>query len=209
MKRFLCLLLSFVMVLSLCACGGNADSQSSAPQESENVQQADDVENSDAGSGGDVEVEKGLFDVTLTIPADFFDGGTTQDDLDQEAKDNGYQSATLNDDGSVTYVMTKAQHQEMMQGIKDTIDSSLSEIAASEDYPGIVKVEANSDYTQYKVYLSTEEVGLSESMAVLSFYIFGGMYHVFNGTESGNINVQYISDATGEVIQEANSNDMG
>lgn len=218
MKRILCIFLCFAIALSLCSCGGNAESQASGPQQGVDAQPSESVQPSsdsteDGGIGldsvGDIDVEQGLFNVTLTIPSDFLDEGMTQDQLDQVAKENGYKSATLNDDGSATYVMTKAQHQEMMSGIKESIDTSLSEMANSEEYPTIVKVEANGDYTQYKVFLNVEEVGLSESIAVMGFYIFSGMYHVFNGTEPGNVNVQYISESTGEIIQEANSSDMG
>lgn len=105
--------------------------------------------------------------------------------------------------------MTKAQHKEMMDGIKQSIDESLSEMIGSEDYPSIVSIEANDDYTEYKIVVNTEEVGLAEGFLVMGFYIFSGMYHVFNGTEPGNINIKYINETTGAVIEEANSNDMG
>lgn len=215
MKRFLCLFLSIAIVLSLCACGGEAEQKDSEEQnsggQSESAQPSEDAGGESAGleSIGDLEVEQGLFHVTLTIPPDFIEEGMTQDQLDQEVKDSGYKSATLNDDGSVTYVMTKAQHQEMMQGIRESIDNSLSEMVGSEDCPSIVKIEANSDYTQYTVTLNTEEVGLSEGFVALAFYVYSGMYHVFNGTEPGDVNVKYVSASTGQVIQETNSSDMG
>lgn len=174
--------------------------ESALPEESENVEDFDAL--------GDVDVDSGLFNVTLTIPSDYVEEGTTQDQLDATAKEEGYKSATLNADGSVTYVITKAQHREMMDGISQGIDKSLSEMAGSEEYPTISRIEANSDYTEYKVYLNSEEVGFSESMATLGLYIFSGTYHVFNGTEPGNVNIQFLSESTGQVIQEANSNDM-
>lgn len=158
---------------------------------------------------GDFEVDTGLFDVTLTIPPDFVGQDETQEQLDQTAKDNGYKSATLNPDGSVTYVMSKKQHKEMMEGIRQNIEEGLSQMVGTEEMPAIVDVKANDDFTQYKVTLNTSEVGLSESFAALSLYMYSGMYHIFNGTEAGNINVQFINEATGEIIDEANSSDMG
>lgn len=168
--------------------------------ESENIESFDTLDG--------VDVDSGLFNVTLTIPSDYVEEGMTQDRLDEIVGEEGYKSATLNADGSVTYVITKTQHKEMMDGISQSINESLSEMAGSEEYPTISRVEANKDYTQYKVYLSTEEIGISESMASFGFYIFSGMYHVFNGTEPGNVNIQFLSEATGEIIQETNSNDM-
>lgn len=178
------------------------------------VESQDERETGEPGKDGDldafgeIDVNSGLFNVTLTIPSDYVEEGVTQEQLDNTVEEEGFKSATLNEDGSVTYVVTKAQHKEMMDGIRQGIDESLAEMANSTEYPSIVRVEANIDYTQYKVYLNSDEVGLSESMAALSFYVFSGTYHVFNGTEPGNVNIQYISEATGQVIQEANSNDI-
>ncbi len=217
MKRFLCLFLAFSIMLSLCSCGDraeqqNPDAQSSKAQE-EGTPPLESESSADESSGldslGNIEMDQGLFDVTLTIPADFVDEGMTQEQLDQEAKGNGYKSATLNDDGSVSYVMTKAQHQKMMLEIKESIDSGLQEMVSTGDYPSITKIEANDDYTQYTVTLNAEEVGLSEGFAVMAFYVFSGMYHVFNGTELDNVNVKYVSASTGQVIEESNSSDMG
>ncbi len=152
---------------------------------------------------GDASVDPGLFDVELTIPA-YILCNATQEQLDQLAKDNGYKSATLNSDGSATYVMTKSQHKEMMDGIREDIKESLAEMTTSEDTPSIVKIEANDDYTQYKVFLNTEEVSASEEMSTIALYFYSGMFHVFNGTEPGNVNIQFVNETTGEIIKESN-----
>ena len=39
--------------------------------------------------------------------------------------------------------------------------------------------------------------------------MYGGMYNVFNGTEVENIAVDFINEATGQIINSANSCDMG
>ena len=213
MKKLLCLLLS--LSLLLCACGSKAPDPSASkddpPQTTNQSDEESKTQDDDLGlaSIGDVDVDAGLFNVTITVPADFLDEGVTQENLDEQAKEKGFKSITLNDDGSATYVMTKAQHEEMMDGIRQSIDGSLLEMASSEDYPSVVSIDANEDYTEYKITVNAEEVGLQESFLVLSLYVFGGMYHVFNGTDPGNINVQYVNETTGAVIQEANSDDMG
>lgn len=213
MKKLLCLLLS--LSLLLCACGPKAPDPSASkddpPQTANQSDEESKTQDDDLGlaSIGDVDVDAGLFNVTITVPADFLDEGVTQENLDEQAKEKGFKSITLNDDGSATYVMTKAQHEEMMDGIRQSIDGSLLEMASSEDYPSVVSIDANEDYTEYKITVNAEEVGLQESFLVLSLYVFGGMYHVFNGTEPGNINVQYVNETTGAVIQEANSSDAG
>ena len=72
-------------------------------------------------------IEKGLFDVTLNVPAEYIDEGITQEQLDRTVKEEKeLKSATLNNDGSVTYVMSKSQHKKMMEEIKENLDNSLS-----------------------------------------------------------------------------------
>ena len=88
-----------------------------------------------------------------------------------------------------------------MEGIKESIVEALDEMIASEDYP-FTKIEPNSDFT-------SSELNLAESFSVLAFYMYGGMYNVFNGTEVENIAVDFINEATGQIINSANSRDMG
>ena len=157
---------------------------------------------------GDVEVDKGLFDVTLTIPKDFV-GDTTQEKLDESVKEKGYKSATLNSDGSVTYVMTKAQHEEMMVGIRESIDKSLSEMVGSSDYPNITNVEHNDNYTSFTITTKNAEPDLSESFSVMALYMYGGMYGIFSGEEVDNVHVDFKNADSGEIISSSNSEDMG
>ena len=204
------LTLALLLVLSLAGCG------SSKPQTSATTQATTDSTIStetttgfdDLEALGEMEVDQNLFTVEITVPAEFIDEGTTQESLDTQVSASGYISATLNDDGSVTYVMTKAAHNEMMNGIRDTLQQSLSEMVGSEEFPSFTKVEANDDFTQFTIETTSTELGLVESFSVLGFYMFGGMYHAFNGTQVDDIAVTFINADTGETVGEAHSSDM-
>ncbi len=154
-----------------------------------------------------LEVDQNIFDVSITIPADFLDEGITQEELNEEASEAGYKSATLNEDGSATYIMTKAQHKEMMNGIRESIDQALDKMIDPESYPSFVEITANDDYSHFTVKTTATELGLTESFSVLAFYVYGGMYHAFNGTQIDDIAVTFINAETGDVIEEANSSD--
>lgn len=216
MKRTLCLILSLSMLLSLCACGnGNAGADSSSSKDSSSSETGNSTDLSkgsssetDGSTGAGIEVDSGLFNVTITIPADFLGEDVTQEQLDEQAKEAGYKSIVLNEDGSATYVMTKAQHREMMDGIRQSIDESLKEMENSETYPDLVSATANSDYTQFVITLDAEEVSAEYAFLPMGFYIFSGMYHAFNGTQPENINIQFVSAKTGEVLEESNSSEM-
>lgn len=157
---------------------------------------------------GDIDVDKNLFDVTITVPKDFI-GETTQEELDAKAKEKGFKSATLNSDGSVTYVMTKAQHKEMLEEISTNINNSLAELVESDSTPNITDIKANDNFTSFTITTKNEEPDLAESFTVLSLYMYGGMYAIFSGDEVDNIHVDYVNATSGEIISSADSKDMG
>ena len=157
---------------------------------------------------GDIEVDEGLFNVEMTVPKDLM-GEKTQEELDKLRDENGYKSVTLNSDGSVTYVMTKKQHNELMDETRKAIDEGLNEIVTSDDYPNIVAIEPNKDYTKFKVTTKTSELTLTDSFTALAFYMYGGMFNIYNGTPVDNVEIEWIDESTGEVYQTSNSKDMG
>ena len=208
MNRLTALLLVFALTISLCACGSGSNSEPTAASagtqnESAPVQESKEPEIEDLGK---IEVDQNLLSVEITVPADFV-GETTQADLDASVTSGQFISATLNEDGSVTYKMTKGQHRELMDGIRESIEDGLNEMLESEDY-SFTKIEPNSDFTKFAVTTTSSELNLAESFSVLAFYMYGGMYHIFNGTEVDNITVDFINEATGEIINTANSRDM-
>lgn len=156
---------------------------------------------------GTVEVDTGLFNVTLTVPADYI-GEVTQEQLDEAASSKGYKSATLNSDGSVTYVMTRSQHNDLVDGVKQSIQSGLDDLVASADNR-FTSIEANSDFTDFTVTLDGTELDFGEEFTALSLYIYGGMYNAFRGTSIDNVHIKFVSASTGAVIEEANSRDLG
>ena len=93
-----------------------------------------------------------------------------------------------------------------MEGLSKTIDEALQEMIGSEDYPNATAAEHNDNYTSFTVTTKSEELGFNESFSVLSFYIYGNS---FNGTPADNIHVDFINEASGEVIDSFDSENMG
>lgn len=202
MKRLLALALA---LLALAGCSSGSQSESPNVQPIEN-QSATPTPSAPASTEPSPSVEAGI--IEFTVGASFFDERITQEELDESSTANGIISATLNDDGSVTYTMTKDAHKEFMAELAQTIKDGLEELANSEDYATISKVEAEAPFVEFRVYLDANEVGLMESFTVLAFYMYGGMYNAFNGTEVDDISVYFINSTTGDVIQEAHSSDV-
>lgn len=147
--------------------------------------------------------------VEITIPSDYIGEDATQDELDAAVEQaDGFKSATLNADGSVTYVMTEACHKKLMQEMAEQLDSSLADMVGSEDYPNVTSIDSSDDYTKFTVTLSSDSVTLQDSLMTLVFYMSGGLYYYFStGEPVDNINVRFI-DQSGNLLQEANSKDV-
>lgn len=148
------------------------------------------------------------YDVEITLPAELT-GQTTQESLDEAVKNGQVHTATRNEDGSVTYVMSKRQHEDLMNEVKEQLQEALDELVGSEEYSNFTKIEANSDYTHFTVTTKSTELGFAESFSSMMFYILGGMYAALNGTSDVEITVDYVNAETGEVIESVNSSDMG
>lgn len=146
-------------------------------------------------------------DMKFIIPSDYI-GAQTQEDLDKLAKDYGY-SVTLNSDGSATYTMTQKQHKEFINDCYNEIQDNLTKMIASETYPNITKIETNENLTEFTITTKSTELDNQESFSVLSFYLYGELYNLFNGNteEANNISVTFLNADTGTLISSFHSND--
>lgn len=146
--------------------------------------------------------------IELLIPSDFVDA-TTQEELDNIVKEKGFVSATLNPDGSATYVITKSKHKELMKEVTEELNTSLNEMINSEECPNITDIKTNSDFTNFSITTVSTELSLEETFSVMLFYTCGGMYNTFNGTPVDNVHVDFINADSGDIIDSFNSADMG
>lgn len=154
---------------------------------------------------GDVETENGILTVSITVPADLV-GETTQEDLDA-SKGELYQSALLNDDGSVTYKMTKKQHRAMLENIGKAVDEGAQEMIEDEENYTISAVTHNEDCTEYNVTLDGTEGGFDDYFACYSFFMYGMLYGKFSGHIPEHIVVNYY-DPDGNLIETMDSAEL-
>ena len=189
---------------------GEAASKEAAPQEN--------VDTEDGGSGremtqedwdqlaaiGDVQVENGVMTVSLNVPADL------AKNIRQETIDAGigtqYQAAFRNQDGSITYKMTKEQHQAMLEQLAVSFDNSLQEMIDDEKYT-ISNITRNNDFTVFDISLDGAEPSASDSFAAFGLYMYGELYGVFNGKRPEHVIVNYL-DSNGNLIDSDDSATM-
>ena len=204
-NKFLALLL--IVTFALSGCGASNDASTSVSETPEATEQIASTELTDVDSIGDIEVDRNLFTVELTIPADYV-GETTQEELSAIAEEKGYKSVILNEDGSATYTMTKSQHNEMMEEMRINIETSLNEMIGSEEFPSFTAIVANDDFTSFTITTTSQELDLTEAFSVIGFYMYGGMYNIFNGTPVDNVHVEFVNAETGEIISASDSSEM-
>lgn len=144
--------------------------------------------------------------VEIKVSAAFFeDGELTDENLQNSVEKNGFESYTINDDGSVTYVMTKSAQAKMLDGYKQIVEETNAGLIEGENsFESFERIEYKDDLTQFDVYVN-EEYGLFDSLSCMVFYMLGGMYQSFSGIPAEQIQVvvNYIDVATGEVIESA------
>lgn len=191
LKKWLMLVLALSLVLVGC---GKKDEpkkdESNKSEEQENEQ---------------LEVDKGLLDVTLTFPPSFFEDEVVDvEELAGDMKEKGVKEVKANDDGSVTLVISKSKHKELLKEMKADTEASLREIAENEDFPSIKEITHNKNFSQITMLVSKEEYENSmDVFAVFGLGMSGMIYQIFEGTDYDKINVQVnIQDAdTKEVIE--------
>ena len=183
------LFLGMTLVLLLAACGDN-DTK-------------DQEENTGANEESSIEVDKGLLNVEITIPADFL-GEQTEEEIRADAEKQGVKEVTFNDDGSVTYKMSKAEHEKVLKQMGEELDKSLEELVTSGDFPSIQKATANKDYTEFDLTVNRAqfEEGM-DSFAVLGLMLGSSYYQLFEGKSEGEakLTVNYIDAETGETFE--------
>ncbi len=139
--------------------------------------------------------------VSLTVPPTYA-LEATQADLDAAAAKNGYESMTLNENGSVTYIMTQAQHKEMldslMTGIKEKIEAMPS---SNKSYASITSITYNDDLTDFEIHSSENSMDDNLSMVTVNLKMLSTMYNAFNGKGSFPFRTVYYN-GNGEKMAE-------
>lgn len=224
MKKQISITLAAIMMACLTACGASAPEASSESSAPASAASESSTEESSADSDldtavdeaeqalsaiGDIDVDKGLFDVTITFPADFA-SDITQEEIDQQVADGKVHSGQINEDGSVTYVMSKDQHKAIVDGISESIQSTLDGMVGTEDYPNFTAIDHNVDYTNFTITTTTKpgETAISDSMSVLVFATCGQTYGIVSGDIPENIHVDFVNADSGELVTSWDSENM-
>lgn len=140
--------------------------------------------------------------VKVTIPMMFFEGEDI-DEAIEEAKGKGVKKVTKNEDGSITYQMSKRKQQEMLTEMTKMMTAQLRELEEGEDFHSIEKISYNKRFDSFTVEVQRDAFENSlDGFGLLAIGFSGMYYQLFDGKAEEAINVQIdlVDVETGELF---------
>lgn len=194
MKKIVFVLLSLLVIVSLSACG-----------EVEKSTKELSATDTTTENNKLVEVDENLLDVEVILDRSFFDD-ISDDEIRASAEKNGIKSCKINDDDTVTYVMSKKKHKELLADTKASADKTIDGYLSGENkVNSFVDIKVNDDYSKFDVYVDGNLYTSFDGIYSLSFYMIGAYYQAFNGVSNDDIDIEvnYIDNSTKEVLDTA------
>lgn len=211
MKRILVFITAVIIIVVAAGCGvkeakgdvtTTQEPVESGVVEGKNAVVDVDVEEEKGKEGEPVDIAEESADITLNIPAKWLGEDITQEYVDGQVQESGCKSGTLNEDGSVTYVMTKKQHKkitdDLEKGIEELIESRMS-LSGGKKY---VSITANDDYTEFVVVMSVDKTDSYDFATDIGFSYLSKLYSVFRGEGEKPVTIKYVNEDTNSVISE-------
>ncbi len=149
----------------------------------------------------DIEVNKTPALVTIVVPADIIND---QQETVKKAKENPvFDTVEPNADGSITYTMTRKNHEEFMQQISDSFDETMQKLV--DQCSTITSIDNNSDYTSFDVNVTNYEQYQNslDSAALAAITITSSYYAHFNGKNISQDDIKVrIIEPDGTIVQQ-------
>ncbi len=197
MKKALAILLALTMLLAFAAC-------SNSEKEEETTTTETTAGTMDAGAPLNFDHISDDETVTIVFPSTFFnEENPATDELTQDQIDDGFETATLNEDGSVSYTMSGANYKAFMK--KQAEKTAQAFELVTQSYPSIQDIKYSADFSAIDILVDAEEFRANplsniSSMLQISNYI--ETYYVCVGDRIENYSsmITLIDSATGEVL---------
>ncbi|KOO47888.1 hypothetical protein [Viridibacillus arvi] len=138
----------------------------------------------------DVAVNRDLMNIEIKVPASFYEGEDIDAIIADAKEKKRYIKVGKNSDGSVTYIMSREQHDTLIKEMKESTASNVKEIEDDSEIPSVLKISNNSNFSEFIITVDKKEFENSfDSFAVFSLGIAGMFYQVFDGTAEEDLKV--------------------
>ena len=188
-KKITSIILAIFLLLSFAGCTQKPNDTAAGNSNSATESQSDKIE-----------TDEKLFTVDITLPASLFeDQDMSAFDAEAYAKEQGFLSAKVNEDGSVSVTMTKNKHNELLTLMAESLDSSFAEFVNAEDTPYIKEISHNDDFTA--VTMKVDKAAYEKAFDFTPFVIgvSVAMYQAFIEAEY-HVDITIVDAATGDTI---------
>lgn len=147
-----------------------------------------------------IETDEKLFSVEITLPASMFESeDMSKFDADAYADEQGFTSAKVNKDGSVTITMTKAKHKELLDEMSTSLDKNFQEFVNGEDTPYIKEISHNDNFTAVTMKVDKAAYENAFDFTPFAIAVSVSMYQAFTETEY-HVEITIVDVATGATI---------
>lgn len=169
-KSILSLVLSGVICFGIAGCNGDKEVSSSSSSSTEKI-----------------EVDKNITTVEIQMPASMF-GESTQEEIIENAKQQEIE-AIPNEDGSYTYKMSKAKHQELLSDMKNSVDESIKELVNDEE-SSFKEITYNKDLTSFDIKVDKAAYENSfDGFSIIGLYIGTSFYKTMEGKANDDMKI--------------------
>lgn len=118
---------------------------------------------------------------------------------------------TTDDRGNVTVDFNGEDRTAVVNAVAQDLEASIASVLANDSvYPNLTDIKVNADCTEFTIYLNTNTPNPYESMLMMSFYVMGNKYQLYNGVPENEVltTVVYVNSATGAELARTSSNTM-
>lgn len=209
MKKILCALLCALLIFSFSACskkGGEASPPviKSSSEEQKSTSESERSTSKEVTTEKTTKAKKGSLKdkVKITIPLSVIDE-KYRDDMDAYCADYGYQKAKVNKRAqTVTITMNALSHELLLADIGVRVVGAIYDIAGSEDYSYINKIESFDKENFKSVVFSVDAEKYSKGSAA-SYMMAQSclLYQLYDVGNDYRVDITVVDKETGETIE--------
>ena len=99
-------------------------------------------------------------------------------------------------------------YEKMISAFLESVEKGVQEIIGDGSVSSVRKIEYNEDLSVFTVRVDTDEIGIIERQAAEELVMYGTLYHIYTGNSVDHIQVDFVSEESGEVIESADSGSL-
>ncbi|SDT10098.1 hypothetical protein SAMN05444162_3086 [Paenibacillaceae bacterium GAS479] len=149
-----------------------------------------------------IEVDKGILNHEITLPASMFTGQDI-DAVVEQAKKDGIDETVKNADGSITYKISNSKYKEMMDSMKQALLQSVEDLKSGENFKSVKDVQHNDSFSEFTLIVEQETYeGSFDSFAAVGLALPAMYYQLFSGAkpEDYKVTIKLQDEKSGKVF---------